>query len=226
MFIDAINTITPTASVYNALKDYRELRKAFGVKQCATCSEEVEKFWTNIKPDDECEKKDRICAKGLAAIALMNGPNDIDDIVSAWKEIKSGFKAKNPDGYDPKKAQHPFSFFRGTVFHKYLNPNSEKCINKDLAEWIIKNDKSLTETKFGDWILKLLKTEENKKILMETNIDDITHTKLKPRKVLAKAYTSPTKFGELTARALARTPKYAVGALGSIAAIHAAYDAR
>ena len=138
MFIDAINTITPTASVYNALKDYRELRKAFGVKQSATCSEEVEKSWTHIKPDDECEKKDRICAKGLAAIVMMNGPNDIDDIISAWKEIKSGFKAKNPDGYDPKKAQHPFSFFRGTVFHKYLNPNSEKCINKKLAEWIIK----------------------------------------------------------------------------------------
>ena len=87
-----------------------------------------------------------------------------------------------------------------------------------------KNDKSLTETKFGDWILELLKTEENKKILMETNIDDITHTELKPRKVMAKVYQSPTRFGELTARALARTPKYAVGALGSIAAIHAAYE--
>lgn len=221
MFIGVINKITPTTSVYDILKDYREIRKVFGMER-TTCEEKIEKTWGTIKTEDECKKKDRVCAKGLAAIALMNGPNDIDDIVSAWRQIKSGFKEKCPDSYDPKKAQHPFSFFRGTIFHEYLNPNSEKCINKKLAKWIIKNDVSLIDTKFGEWILTKLGVIELEKFA--TNINDIAHTELKPRKVEAKIYKAPSKFGELTARALARTPKYAVGTLGSITAIHAAYE--
>lgn len=208
--------------MYEILKDYRKLRKTFGAGNTSTCSEKIEQSWNHTKSEDECKKKDRVCAKSLAAIALMNGPNNIDDIVSAWRQIKSRFQEKCPDGYDPKKAQHPFSFFRGTLFHEYLNPNSEKCINKNLAKWIIKNDVSLAETKFGEWFLSRLGVIELYKI--QTDINDITHTELNPRKVVAKVYKSPTKFGDLTARALTRTPAYAVGALGGISAIHAGYE--
>ena len=91
-----------------------------------------------------------------------------------------------------------------------------------MAKWIIKNDVSLIDTKFGEWLRKKLQIKEKKRF--NTNINDITHTELKPRKLVAKNYEAPSKFGELTARALARTPKYAVGTLGSIAAIHAAYE--
>ena len=208
--------------MYEILKDYRKLRKAFGASNTPTCSEKIEGTWNRTKSEDECKKKDRVCAKSLATIALMNGPNDIDDIVSAWRQIKSGFKEKCPDGYDPKKAQHPFSFFRGTIFHEYLNPNSPKCINKNLAKWIIKNDVSLADTKFGWWIMKKLNIKKQESI--ETNIDSLFNTPKIPDKVSAVIYKSETKFGDLTARALTRTPVYAVGALGSIAAIHAGYE--
>ena len=126
MFVESINTFSQSTNVYEILKDYRKLRKTFGAGNTSTCSEKIEETWNRTKSEDECKKKDRVCAKSLAAIALMNGPNDIDDIVSAWRQIKSGFQEKCPDGYDPKKAQHPFSFFRGTIFHEYLNPNSKK----------------------------------------------------------------------------------------------------
>ena len=86
----------------------------------------------------EHSEKDYMCAKGLTAIAILNGPTDVEEITSAYKEIKSGFKNKNVNGYDSKKAQHPFSFFRGTILHEYLNPNSEKCWNKEFAKKIIK----------------------------------------------------------------------------------------
>ena len=138
MFVEIINSINHNASVYNAIEDYHKLREAFGIKKSSTAVDKVEKTKAFLKTEDECEKKGRICVKGLAAIALMNGPNDIDDLISAWKQIKSRFKYKCPDGYNPKEAQHSFSFFRGTLFHKYLNPNSEHCINKELAKKIIK----------------------------------------------------------------------------------------
>ena len=96
--------------------------------------------------------------------------------------------------------------------------------NKKFAKWIIKNDVSLADTKFGEWIFKILKIKENEKLLIKTSVNDITHTELNPRKVVAKVYKSPTKFGDLTARALTRTPVYAVGALGGISAIHAGYE--
>ena len=214
MSIQAINELNNPNNYYEILDDYRKVRK--------TLDKDVR---TESKlSDDECKKKGRVCAKAAATMTLMNGPNDLDDISSAWKQIKSGFKEKCPDGYDPKKAQHSFSFFRGTIFHKYLNPNSEKCINKDLAKWIIKNDVSLIDTKFGEWILGKLGIKEDQEKIFQTNINDITHTELNPKKVVAKVYKAPAEFGELTARALARTPKYAVGALGCIATIHALYE--
>ena len=222
MFVESINTFSQSTNVYEILKDYRKLRKAFGASDTPTCSEKIEETWNRTKSEDECKKKDRVCAKSLAAIALMNGPNDIDDIVSAWRQIKSRFQEKCPDGYDPKKAQHPFSFFRGTLFHEYLNPNSEKCINKNLAKWIIKNDVSLAETKFGEWFLKKMKVK--RKGYTKSNIETFWHTKACPNYVKSISYYSPTKFGDITARALTRTPVYAVGALGSIAAIHAGYE--
>lgn len=127
-----------------------------------------------------------------------------------------------PDGYDPKKAQHPFSFFRGTILHEYLNPNSEKCINKNFAKKIIDADVSLAETKLGSWILKKLGVEEIGEVL--TNIKDIRYTEKNHFWVEAKVYRAKTKFGDLTARALSRTPKIAVGVLAGLEGIHAAYN--
>ena len=96
--------------------------------------------------------------------------------------------------------------------------------NKKFAKWIIKNDVSLADTKFGEWIFKILKIKENEKLLIKTSVNDITHTELNPRKVVAKVYKSPTKFGDLTARALTRTSKYGAYALTGLGALHAAHE--
>ena len=170
----------------------------------------------------ENKKNDYVCANSLVSLAILNGPTDLDDIFSAYKEIKSRFKERKINGYDPKKAQHQFSFFRGTILHDYLNPNSEKCISKTLAKKIIKEDVSLRDTKFGAWILKKMGVEEVDEII--TKIPSIYHTHENPDFVHAKVYKSKTLFGDLTARALTRTPKISVGVLTGLEGIHATYN--
>ena len=140
------------------------------------------------------------------------------------KQIKTRFKDKKPDGYNPKVAQHPFSFFRGTVLHEYLNPNSEKCVDKKWAGKIIEKDVCLLDTKFGRWLLKMINVQKNITDDISTNIDDITSTIKYPIKVNAYSFKSKNAFGDLTARALTRTSKYGVYALTGLGALHAAHE--
>ena len=163
-----------------------------------------------------------MCAKALTSMAILNGPTDVDDLHSAWKQITSGFKNKMPDGYDPKIAQHPFSFFRGTVLHEYLNPNSEKCINKDWAKYVIKNDVSLRDTKFGKWIMNKIGIEQV--AVEDTTIESLLHTHEKPNNIKAFVFKSKNSFGDFTARALTRTSKYGAYSLGGLGALHAAHE--
>ena len=220
MTIDSISRIYPQNGLVDIIEDYRQIKAVFKGENKKVENEKTP-WWTGevIK---EAKDNDYLCAKTLAALAILNGPTDLDDIVSAWRQISSGFKEKMPDGYDPKKAQHPFSFFRGTILHEFLNPNSEKCINKNLAKKIIKADVSLRDTKFGAWILKKLGVEEIGRI--QTNIKDMIYTEKNHFWVEAKIYKSKTKFGDLTARALSRTPKIAVGVLAGLEGIHAIYN--
>jgi len=220
VIVNSISKIYPQNSVVDAIKDYRQIKAVFRGENKKIEKEEAP-WWTG-EVVKESKDNDYLCAKTLTALAILNGPTDIDDIVSAWRQIKSGFNDKMPDGYDPKKAQHPFSFFRGTILHEYLNPNSEKCINKKLAKMIIKADVSLAETKFGAWILKKLGVEEIGRTA--TKIPSMYYTPENKDYVHTKIYQSKTKFGDLTARALSRTPKIAVGVLTGLEGIHATYN--
>ena len=157
-------------------------------------------------------------------MAVLNGPTNVDDFFSAIKQIKTRFKDKKPDGYDPKVAQHPFSFFRGTVLHEYLNPNSEKCVDKKWAKKIIKNDVCLFDTKLGDWVRKKLGIEEVYNTKYRTNIKEITSTEKNPVYINARVYKSKNAFGDLTARALTRTSKYGGYALTGLGTLHAAHE--
>ena len=56
-----------------------------------------------------------------------------------------------------------------------------------------------------------------------TNIPDILDTEKVPKYVMAKEFKTRNKLGELTARALTRTPILSVAALGGIEASHIAY---
>ena len=220
MTIESVVNNYSTEKVADIIKDYQQIRQKFGVTKSK--EPETEAPWWSGDLGSEIADKDYLCAKALTSMAILNGPTDIDDWHSAWKQIKTGFKEKMPDGYDPKVAQHPFSFFRGTVLHEYLNPNSEKCINKKLARHVVENDVSLAETKFGEWIMKKLGIEEVGKV--STKIQSLQHTVDSPDYVHAKVFKSKNIFGDLTARALTRTSKYGAYALGGLGALHAAHE--
>lgn len=108
--------------------------------------------------------------------------------------------------------------------HEYLNPNSEKCVDKKWAKRIIKNDVCLFDTKFGKWLLKKINVQKNITNDISTNIDDITSTIKYPIKVNAYSFKTQNAFGDLTARALTRTSKYGVYALSGLGALHAVHE--
>lgn len=221
MSIDSIMDQYRAEKVPDIIKDYRQVKSKLGIETSSN-TDKTEAPWWSSDIVKEVHNKDYLCTKALTSLAVLNGPTDLDNFFSAWKQIKSKFKDNMQDGYDPKKAQHPFAFLRGTILHEYLNPNSKKCFDEKLAEEIIKEDISLAETKFGTWLLDKLDTKEIKRI--PSNVESLMHTKERPDYVPAKIYKSKNTFGDLTARALTRIPKLGVYALTGLGAIHAGYE--
>lgn len=201
-------------------KDYINISKILGAKGLAAVNFAEMPAWTS-DAQEEYKKNDYVCAKALLTMAILNGPTDIAELVSAAEEIRELFGGKKANDYNHRIAQHPFSFFRGTLLHDYLNPNSEKCINKEWAMKIIKADKSLFETKFGKWIRKKLGIEIGN--ALQTNICEIDNIPELPNYVPAFVLKAPNEFADLTARALLRTTKFGTITLGGLGAIHAAY---
>ncbi len=166
---------------------------------------------------DKMSAREYTTAAGLGALAVLNGPEELGDIVSAYRQIKG--KYQRP--YNNKIAQHPFSFFRGTILNDYLNPNSPKCLNKKAASWLIDKDTTLMQSGLGGLVSKIfnIKTRE-----LPTSIPDIDYSEKFPKYVLAKQFITKSSLGEITARALTRTPKLGVAALGGIEAAHIAHE--
>lgn len=167
---------------------------------------------------DKIEENDFIPASGIVSLALLNGPEDIREVVSAYKQIKAFVQGKDYEKpYDYKRAQHPFSFFRGTLLNDYVNPFSQKCKFPKLASWLLRMDKSLWDTKLG----------RNFAERFDVDIDEITtkeksiyHTDEKPYFLRAYHFKSPSKFANLTARAMTRTPVIGLAFSGAMEAAH------
>ena len=174
---------------------------------------------------DKLENKDYTPAMGLVSLAVLNGPEDLRDVFSAYKQIKNKFPKPVTfhSGYDNKIAQHPFSFFRGTILNDYLNPSSEECPNPKAAAWIIKQDKTLWDTKLGEWFKKKFNIET---ALDVTNIEQIDSTPTHKRLVPAKVFKCSNLFKDITARAMTRTPVLGVAAMGGIEAAHVAHEVK
>lgn len=167
------------------------------------------------KVPDKMSTSDWIPATGLVALAVLNGPEDLRDMKSAYNQIKSSMTGKTFNKpYDYKIAQHPFSFFKGTLLHKFVNPATSPC--PKLAKWLLKNDTTLMDTKFGGWVTKEFNIEENH---INTKIKNITHTEKRPNFVKAKSFKT-TPFGDLTARALTRTTKIGAIVLAGLETAH------
>ena len=174
---------------------------------------------------DKLENKDYTPAMGLVSLAVLNGREDLRDVFSAYKQIKNKFPKPVTfhSGYDNKIAQHPFSFFRGTIMNDYLNPSSKDCPNPKAAKWIIRQDKTLWDTKLGSWVQERLGIKTGKMI---TEIHDIEHAANNPRHVYAKVFKTNNPFKDILARAMTRTPVLGVAAMGGIEAAHVAHEVK
>lgn len=214
------NQVDKYPEIYN---DYQNMRTAVQGKSGGAALEAVPFYGKINSLPDKLEQKDYLPATGIATLAIMNGPEEINDVMSAYKQIKNGFPkpVSFHSGYDNKKAQHPFSFFRGTILHKYLNPLSEDCPNPKIASWLLRQDKCLLDTKFGEWIKKKLNIETDK---ARTNIERIDSIENNKKFVKAKVFLTNKPVKDLIARALTRTTKLGTMALGSIEATHIAHE--
>lgn len=159
---------------------------------------------------------DTASALGMAGLAFINLPEDLRDTIGAAKQIKALITGKEfKAAYDYKNYQHPFSFFRGTLLHNTVHPEKTKL--PKITEKLLKADKTLDDTKFGNWLMDLMKVEEND--IIPTKIKDIQYTKAKPSFIEASSFKGEgkfAKFGELTARAMKRTTLLGLVALSAL----------
>ena len=188
-------------------RDYTDRkRKVDKENQYTSIFEIIPTFRRIERVPAKIQDSDIVPAVGLVSLAILNGPEDLRDMESAYQQIKARFSNKSfAKPYDYKTAQHPFSFFRGTLLHKFVNPSTSPC--PKTAKWLLKNDTTLMQTKLGDLVIKIFNIEETP---VDTKIKNITYTKENPKFVTAKHFKA-NFLGELTARALTRTTK--IGAL-------------
>ena len=207
-------------------KDYISVKNAVDKKDNSKASpvfEAVPVYGRINTLPEKLEQKDYAPAMGIVSLAILNGPEEISDVFSVYNQIRKGFPKPVTfhSGYDNKKAQHPFSFFRGTILHEYMNPLSPKCPHPKLAAMLIRQDKTLWDTKIGEWFKKKFEIETDK---TKTKIEDIDFTTENKSYVPAKVFKAKNPFADITARALTRTSTLGALALGGIEAAHVAHE--
>ena len=205
------------------VNDYNSVKSALGADEDSVVSDAIPFYGKVNEISDKLAEKDYTPAMGLVSLAILNGPEELNDVFSAYDQIRKGFPKPVTfhEGYDNKIAQHPFSFFRGTILHEYMNPLSPKCPHPKLAAWLIKQDKTLWDTKLGNWIQDKFSIMTDK---IKTNIQDIDYSTNNKKMVYAKAFKTNNPFLDITARALTRTSKLGAMALGGIEAAHVAHE--
>ena len=161
---------------------------------------------------ERVKSKDYPGAAIVASQLALDFPNLIDDAVDAVDQLDKiiktklcgdGYKYMYKKAYNFKKAQHPFSYFRGTLLQDYVNPNSPKCPNPKVGEWLLDKDITLWDTRLGKKFGKVFKIKETK---IKTSIKDTRSTDYNKVNVRARVFESPSKLGKFTARAMTRTP--------------------
>ena len=222
-------SISPVFYQYQAAKfpevakDYNSVKSALGTDDDSVVSDAIPFYGRVNEISDKLADKDYTPAMGLVSLAILNGPEELNDVFSAYDQIRKGFPKPVTfhEGYDNKIAQHPFSFFRGTILHEYMNPLSPKCPHPKLAAWLIKQDKTFWDTKLGNWIQEKFKIKED---FVDTKIEAIDSTIINRKYVPAKVFKTNNPLADITARALTRTSKLGAMALGGIEAAHAAHE--
>lgn len=156
---------------------------------------------------DQIQNGNGTTALGMAALALINLPEDMRDIEQSAVQIKSHIKGKPfQTKYDYTEYQHPFSFFRGTMLDEWLQKNLKA--EKQWALWLANKDNSLDKTNLCRKILKLMNVE----------VSDTIKTGIKNPlgfNEYATAY-SGNFLGKLTARAMRRTTLLGLMAMSAL----------
>ena len=206
--------------------DYKSLKNSISGESSSNVIFEGLPMYGRINSiPDKLENKDYTPAMGLVSLAVLNGPEDLRDVFSAYKQIKNKFPKPVTfhSGYDNKIAQHPFSFFRGTILNDYLNPSSKECPNPKAAAWLIKQDKTLWDTKLGNWVQKKLKIKVGD---TSTKIERIDYTIKNKKFIKAKVFKTNNPFKDILARAMTITPVLGVAAMGAIETAHIAHEVK
>ena len=196
---------------YQIQQDYEKARKSVDKKDETSSIFDIV---PQVQKAEQLQNSNSASTPAIATLALLNAPEDIRDMQGVCKQISSLIKGeKFVPHYDYKIAQHPFSFFRGTLLNNFVNPNTSPF--PKLARWLLKQDTTLLQTKFGKWFCEQFNIKQD---YVDTSIKSITYTKTNPNYIKAKVFEGNI-FGTLTARALTRTPKLGVLALGAVEGI-------
>ena len=179
---------------------------------------------------EKVKSKDYPGAGIVASQLALDFPNLVDDAIDAVDQLDKTIKAKLcGDGYkymykkayDFRKAQHPFSYFRGTLLQDYVNPYSSKCPNPKVAKWVLDKDVTLWDTKLGEKTANIFKIQTKE---ISTKIKDITYTDKNKTKLKAKSFKAPSTLGKVTARAMTRVPVICLAVSGAIETCQAANE--
>ena len=171
---------------------------------------------------DKMDNSDTIGVAGSVGLTVVNLPEDLRDMNSAWGKFKAFLKGEKYQGaYDYKNYQHDFSFLRGTLLEPFIDLKNTK--NKALAKKLYASDKTILSTGFGKKIRDLLGVEmsdqvEVRKFNKETSVWEVARD-INGKARRATAFEGKGKFkafGELTARAMNRTTLIGTGVLAAL----------
>ena len=95
--------------------------------------------------------------------------------------------------------------------------------NTKSAAWLIKQDKTLWDTKLGNWVQKKLKIKVGD---TSTKIERIDYTIKNKKFIKAKVFKTNNPFKDILARAMTRTPVLGVAAMGAIETAHIAHEVK
>ncbi|MBE7711548.1 MAG: hypothetical protein E7Z92_05350 [Cyanobacteria bacterium SIG31] len=196
-------------------KDFRTIKRAVAPDEKDTVLDEAFPVYGQINDIEEhIKNKNFDTAGAITSLAVLKGPEEIDELFSAAGQIKQKFKGKNYEHpYDYTKAELESSFFRDSTLAKHMNYRSKGCVFPKASNWLLKKDISFLDTKLGNLICKIF------------NID-FTHTATPLESITSipdnKCFLEAVEFNtksfpkEIVGRALARTSKIGSLALATI----------
>jgi hypothetical protein len=158
---------------------------------------------------DNIEDGNYVRAAGLVALAGIMLPEDTRDLKDAWNQITKGKLPK----YDYKNCQTEFSFFRGTVLQPIINKMGKFGVK------LYSFDKSLNNTKFGEYLSKVFKfeidelnSEATQRFVPKVILDRTGKPVVKDIEVFARKLQGKPS-AKIIGRALLRIPVISVFAL-------------